>query len=134
MTSTTVNQAHYIGATTTELISKTAADKVAAGVSQKALFHRRGEIALYDDRLVLTQWGDDGDLVLERADITGVTREFTEYYGRLIGGLLNAGKPLIITTTKVGEIYLLINRKEFMETTDDREWENLIKNWLGETA
>ncbi len=29
-----------------------------------------------------------------------------------------------------GELYLLINRKEFMETADDREWETRIKRWL----
>jgi hypothetical protein len=52
---------------------------------------------------------------------------FTELYGRFIGGLLNAGKPLILRTADAGEIYLLINRKEFMETTDDRRWEKLIK-------
>jgi hypothetical protein len=51
-------------------------------------------------------------------------------YGRFIGGLLNAGKPLIVQTTSAGEIYLLIDRKEFMETTRDREWEQAIKNWL----
>ena len=57
--------------------------------------------------------------------------EFTKLYGRLIGGLLNAGKPLILNTTTVGEIYLLIDRKEFMETTRDKEWENAINAWRG---
>ena len=134
MSSNLAKQGRYIGATSTELAQMTTADKLAGGVSQKALFHRRGEITLYDDRLVLTQWSDEKDLVLERGDITSVDREFTELYGRLIGGLLNAGKPLILGTTKAGKIYLLIDRKEFMETNADHKWEKLIKDWLGSVA
>jgi hypothetical protein len=120
----------YVGATTDELTRKTGADKIAAGVSQKALFQRRGDLALYEDRLVLGGWGDAQDLVLRREDIRSAQTKFTEHYGRFIGGLLNAGKPLILDTSAVGEIYLLINRKEFMETTDDREWEKLLNDWL----
>jgi hypothetical protein len=125
-------QATYLGATTDELARKTGADKVAAGISQKALFRRRGEIVLYPDRLVLAAWSDAGDLVLRREDVRSVATRFTDYYGRFIGGLLNAGKPLIIETVSAGEIYLLVNRKEIMETTDDRKWERLIKAWLAE--
>ncbi|AHH93418.1 hypothetical protein GCM10010174_32370 [Kutzneria viridogrisea] len=125
-----IAQGNYVGATTDELSRKTGADKVAAGVSQKALFQRRGDVTLYDDKLVLSQWSDSGDLELTRADIKSVKTEFTEHYGRFIGGLLNAGKPLIIDSTVQGEFYLLINRKEFMETTDDRQWEKMIKEWL----
>ncbi|HEY4022031.1 MAG TPA: hypothetical protein VGM75_25320 [Pseudonocardiaceae bacterium] len=126
-----IAQGDYIGATTDELVHKTGSDKVAAGVSQKALFQRRGDIELYPDRLVLHQWGDAGDLVLHRPDIRSVRTEFTELYGRFIGGLLNAGKPLIMDTIG-GELYLLINRKEFMETTDDRRWAKLVTDWLAE--
>ncbi|MFF3695664.1 hypothetical protein [Streptomyces sp. NPDC002221] len=128
-----VARATYIGATADELRRKTGADKIAAGVSQKALFRRRGSIALHEDRLVLGGWNDAGDLVLAGADIASARTRFTELYGRFIGGLLNAGKPLILETrTAVGEIYLLIDRKEFMETTDDRAWERRINAWLGD--
>ncbi|MDT7601176.1 MAG: hypothetical protein QOK26_3253 [Pseudonocardiales bacterium] len=96
------------------------------------LLQRRGDIALYPDRLVLDGWTDSGDLVLTRPEVTSLETRFTELYGRLIGGLLNAGKPLILRTADAGEIYLLINRKEFMETTDDRRWEKLIKPWLAD--
>ncbi|MGY6022603.1 hypothetical protein [Streptomyces spinosirectus] len=122
----------YVGATAGELSRKTAADKMAGGVSQKALFLRRGRIALHEDRLVLGAWSEAGDLVLRRADITSVEVRFTDLYGRFIGGLLNAGKPLILGTVPAGEIYLLIDRKEFMETTDDRAWAARIEAWLGE--
>ena len=132
--STPTARASYIGATTEELSTKTGADKIAAGVSQKALFLRRGDIALYPDRLVLAGWADSGDLVLTRSDISSAETRFTELYGRFIGGLLNAGKPLILRTSTAGEIYLLINRKESMETTDDRQWEKLIKAWLADDS
>lgn len=124
-------QGDYVGATADELRRKTTADKMAGGVSQKALFLRRGGIALYEDRLVLGEWGEAGDLVLRRVDITSVEVRFTDLYGRFIGGLLNAGKPLILGTVPAGEIYLLIDRKEFMETTDDRAWAARIEAWLG---
>jgi hypothetical protein len=130
-------QAPYVGATAAELsdksgADKSGADKIAAGVSQKVLFQRRGDISLYPDRLVLDGWTDSGDLVLTRPEITSVEIRFTELYGRFLGGLLNAGKPLILRTADAGETYLLINRKEFTETTDDRRWEKLIKTWLAD--
>jgi hypothetical protein len=129
---TAIARADYIGATTGELSSKDAADRVAAGVSQKVLFQRRGEIQLYPDRLVLRAWSEGADLELARTDIRTVGTRFTALYGRFIGGLLNAGKPLIIDSEPAGEFYLLINRREFMETTDDRRWEKLINEWLAE--
>jgi hypothetical protein len=124
-------EADYIAATADELRRTTGADKAAAGVSQKALFRRRGRIVLHPDRLVLTGWSGTGDLTLTRTDITAAETRFTELYGRFIGGLLNAGKPLILTTANPSaeEIYVLINRREFMETTDDRVWEKKINNW-----
>ncbi len=119
----------YIAALARELEQNTAADKVAGGVSQKALFRRRGTIELREDALVLSGWGDDGDLALTREDITGIRREYTKLYGRLIGGLLDSGKPLILATGSRREIYLLIDRKEFMETTRNREWQQAIDAW-----
>jgi hypothetical protein len=121
--------ATYVGQTADVLARRTGADTIAAGVSQKAIFQRRGEITLYDDRLVLGNWGDGGDLVLRREDVKGVRVEFTDLYGRLLGGLLNAGKPLILEIADA-ELYLLIDRKEFMETTDDRRWGQLVEDWL----
>jgi hypothetical protein len=120
----------YIGATAEELRANTTADKIAGGISQKALFRRRGTIELNDDVLRLAGWGDTGDLELRPADISSVNRDFTDLYGRFIGGLLNAGKPLIMQTTPAGEIYLLIDRKEFTETTHDREWQEAITSWI----
>lgn len=122
-------RAEYIGATADELKRTTAADKAAGGVSQKALFHRRGTLTLDERGLTLGGWGDDGDLALRPVDVTDVRVEYTQLYGRFIGGLLNAGKPLILTVAGIGEIYLLVDRKEFMETTDDRAWAERIRSW-----
>jgi hypothetical protein len=37
---------------------------------------------------------------------------------------------LIVTVPSVGQLYLLIDRKEVMETTDDRRWAKLLADWL----
>ncbi|MEU6193842.1 hypothetical protein [Streptomyces sp. NPDC047061] len=129
--STPLCEADYIAATAHELGRKQSADRAAALVSQKALFQRRGRIVLHPDELVLTDWSDTGPLVLTRTDITAAETRFTDLYGRFLGGLLNAGKPLVLSTASpsLGEIYLLINRREIMETTDDRQWEKRINDW-----
>ena len=50
--------------------------------------------------------------------------------GRFVGGIPNAGKPLILSTRTEGVIYLLLDWKEFTETTRDRQWAADIKAWL----
>ena len=122
----------YEGATAEELARRTAEDRLGGAASPKALFQRRGVVTLKQDRLVLGSWGNGGDLVLRRPDITSVDTTYTELYGRVIGGLLNAGKPLILGTTRSGQLYLLIDRKDYVETTHDRAWEQRIKDWLWE--
>lgn len=123
----------YIGASASELRAHTAADKAAGAVSQKAMFHHRGEVTLDDDALVLSSWSDGADLVVRPSDIASVARTYTDLYGRFIGGLLDSGKPLIlVTTTVAGDIYLLIDRKEFMESTRNKEWAAAITTWLSD--
>ncbi|MFG2576253.1 hypothetical protein [Streptomyces sp. NPDC048481] len=128
---TPLAEADYIGATAHELGEKRAAAKIAAGISQRTLFPRRGRIVLHPDRLVLTGWSHNGDLTLTRADVTAAETRFTHLYGRFLGGLLNAGRPLILSTADVsaGEVYLLINHRGFLETTDDRAWAQRIEHW-----
>lgn len=130
-TGTPLAEADYIGATAHELSEKRAAAKIAAGIHQRTLFQRRGRIILHPGLLVLTGWSDNGDLTLTRTDITAAETRFTQLYGRFLGGLLNAGQPLILTTThaSAGEVYLLINHRGFLETTDDRAWEQRIERW-----
>ncbi|MEU1315007.1 hypothetical protein [Streptomyces tibetensis] len=128
---TPLAEADYIGATAHELSEKRAAAKIAAGISQRTLFQRRGRIILHPDLLVLTGWSDNGDLTLTRAHITAAQTRFTHLYGRFLGGLLNAGQPLILNTTNASadEVYLLINHRGFLETTDDRAWARRIERW-----
>jgi hypothetical protein len=128
----------YLGATTAELGLTTPWEMTQAGVSQRAQFPRRGVIHLTDDELVLLGWSAPGcgagALRLRREDIERVDHRYTDLYGRFVGGILNAGKPLILSTRTVGEIYLLIDWKEFMETTHDRQWAADIQAWLGDGA
>ena len=123
-------QGVYIGASAAELHANKIADKAAGVISQKALFRRRGTIELASGSLVLSGWDDEGALVLRPGDVTSLRREFTDLYGRLLGGLLDSGKPLILgTNTPAGEVYLLIDRKEFMESTHNKEWAEAIEDW-----
>ncbi|MFI1507749.1 hypothetical protein [Streptomyces sp. NPDC020597] len=128
---TPLAEADYIGATAHELSEKRAAAKITAGISQKTLFQRRGRIILHPGLLVLTGWSDTGDLTLTRADVTAVATRFTHVYGRFLGGLLNAGRPLILNTAhaSAGEVYLLVDHRGFLETTDDRAWAERIERW-----
>ena len=123
----------YMGATAEELSHTTPGEMANAGVAQHAQFKRHGAIVLTPEHLLLTGWygTDQGDSVaLRREDILQVETRFTDLYGRFEGGILNVGKPLILTTRTLGEIYLLIDWKEFMEITHDRQWERKIKDWL----
>ncbi|GAA1582707.1 hypothetical protein GCM10009764_02100 [Nocardia ninae] len=119
----------YIAATVDELRRHSAADRAAGIVSQRALFPRRGRIELGPRGLVLTDWSDTGDLTLSREAIISLRRQFTALYGRLLGGLLNAGKPLILQTTTAGEIYILINCRQISEFADNRRWAAAITAW-----
>lgn len=129
-----VRSGSYIAATAEELRRHSAADKAAGIVSQRALFPRRGRIELEGQRLVLSNWSEGEDLTLSPADVVSLRREFTSLYGRFMGGLLNAGKPLILETTTAGEIYILIDRREISEFTNNRRWEAAITAWQAEAA
>ncbi|MFF1615822.1 hypothetical protein ACFVYA_49530 [Amycolatopsis sp. NPDC058278] len=122
-------QGTYLGASAAEMQANKIADKAAGAISQKALFRRRGTIELAGGSLALSGW-DEGTLVLRPGDVTSVRREFTDLYGRFLGGLTDSGQPLILdTTTPAGEVYLLIDRKEFMESTRNKEWAAAIEDW-----
>ncbi|WP_175041337.1 hypothetical protein [Nocardia terpenica] len=120
---------HYLGAHATDLRTTPATDRVSGMISQRSLFTYRGVVEFEGDALVLRDWWGDRDLVLRRSYILTVRREFTELYGKFVGGLFDSGKPLIIDTTLVGEIYLLIDRREFLDTTANAAWERLIEDW-----
>lgn len=124
-----VAEGEYKGTSAEDLAAKKRGDRMAAGVDQSVLFPRRGTLRLRPGQLVLTGWGHSGDLSLEPGQVTGVERKYTDLYGRFVGGLLDSGKPIILNTTAVGSIYLLVNHKTFMETTQNKKWEDLINQW-----
>ena len=123
----------YRGATAEELGDTTPEEMAEAGVGQHAQFRRHGVILLTPEELLLFDWFGPGPaepLKLRREDIVKVETRYTDLYGRFEGGILNFGKPLILDTSTVGQIYLLIDWKEFMEITHDRQWASDIQAWL----
>jgi len=124
----------YYGATAVDLKGTNLADKAKAVVNQRALFPRRGTAVLYSDRLVLTGW-DGGDVTLHPSEIASITNEFTELYGRFLGGgVKKMGAPVILQRTSGEEVYLLLNHRWFSERTDNVRWFKLLRDWLTAAA
>ncbi|GAA3263733.1 hypothetical protein GCM10020216_106830 [Nonomuraea helvata] len=94
------------------------------------LFPRRGQVVLRADRLVISGWDGTTDLILRPGEVTSVRNEYTDLYGRFVGGLLNSCKPLVLGTAAHGEVYLMVNHRRFLETTDNRAWARLLKDWI----
>jgi hypothetical protein len=119
----------YLGATAAELtdIARAAREDDAATI--QTLFPRCGVITLTDDVLLLTDWNPGADLELRRGDVVGVHTRFTGLYGRAAGGMFGAGKPLVLDTLPLGQVYLLVDFQEFTEFTDDRQWKAWIEEW-----
>ncbi|WP_369229427.1 hypothetical protein AB5J56_02165 [Streptomyces sp. R21] len=120
----------YVGSPAEELARRKRGHRIAAGVDQRVLFPRTGRLELHHDRLMIGGWHGGSDLVLRPAEVRSVTNEYTDLYGRFVGGLLNSGRPLIVETVTAGEIYLMVDHKTFLETTSNRKWTRLLKSWL----
>ncbi|MEV0151443.1 MULTISPECIES: hypothetical protein [unclassified Nonomuraea] len=125
----TLAQGTFAGSTADELAARGRGDRIAAGADQRVLFPRRGQMVLHTDRLVISGWDGTTDLILRPGEVTSVRNEYTDLYGRCVGGLLNSGKPLILGTSAQGEIYLMVNHRRFLETTRNRTWARLLKDW-----
>ena len=82
----TAARGECIGATATELAHLSEADKLAGFVSQRAMSKRRGTISLDPDELVLSDWGDTGDLHLRRPDIGRVDDRWGELLRTRLAG------------------------------------------------
>lgn len=125
----------YYGATAVDLKGTNLADKAKAVVNQRALFPRRGTAVLYSDRLVLSGWDGNGDVTLHPSEIASITNEFTELYGRFLGGgVKKMGAPVILHRTSGEEVYLLLNHRWFSERTDNSRWFKLLRDWLTAAA
>jgi hypothetical protein len=120
----------YVGSPAEELAGRKRGHRIAAGVDQRVLFSRTGRLELYPDRLVIGGWHGGADLVLRPEEVRSAANEYTDLYGRFVGGLLNSGRPLIVETVTAGEIYLMVDHKTFLETTANRKWTRLLKSWL----
>jgi hypothetical protein len=121
----------YYGATAADLEAMGLADKAKAAINQRAIFPHRGTATLYADRLVLGSWDDNGDVTLYPREVSAITNEFTDLYGRFLGGgLKKAGAPVILRRTSGEEAYLLLNHRWFSERTDNQRWYRLLTDWL----
>lgn len=124
----------YLGATDAELRQYGPGRRLKAMITQRALFRHRGTIALEGGQVILGDWSGGRDLVLDPADVSSIDHVFTALYGRFIGGLANAGAPLVLHTTEHGDLYLLIDRREFSEYTENPQWMRYLTAWLGTRA
>ncbi|MEU3711034.1 hypothetical protein [Streptomyces catenulae] len=122
---------NYFGATAEDLADTGVGGRAKAIINQRALFPRRGTATLYNNRLVLTGWDNADYVTLFPREIDSISNEFTELYGRFLGGgLKKAGAPVILHRTSGTEIYLLLNHRWFTERTDNNRWYKLLTNWL----
>jgi hypothetical protein len=118
-----------------ELATVPARVRAAAVVNQRVLFRRRGTVILYRDRLMLTAFDNAGDLTLYPRDIAAITNEFTNLYGRFLGGgLKKVGAPIIVRPVGGGEMYLLLNHRWFSERTDNHQWFAMLTAWLADAT
>jgi hypothetical protein len=120
----------YIAATAEELAAATFARRWAAAINQRVLFGHRGNAELSADGLVLRGWKQSEALTIERADITGLRREFTRLYGRFLGGgSAEWGAPIIISRVSGPDIYLLFDHRAFLEKSSNVEWHVALLSW-----
>jgi hypothetical protein len=127
----TISTGKYRGSTTAELSSLSAMDKVKAALDQRLIFPHRGEIVLSAERLVLTGWHGDVDVVVHPSQIASVSNEFTDLYGRFLGGGVKKwGAPIVLDLAPDPALYLLVNHQWFSERTDNVEWTERLNGWL----
>ncbi len=125
----------FYGATAEELKQKREAVGWRAWFDQRLLFPHHGEVILESRKLILNSW-----LTLNPEEITNLRLEFTPLYPRSLAGgvrgqfpslgIFSAGRPLILETVPVGEIYLLIGYKWLWGTTQNAKWLTMLSNWL----
>lgn len=118
----------YHGATTGELESASALDRMAAVVNQGSLFPHKGRITLSDDALILDGWK-----TLRPQQIRAVSHEFTDAYGRFTAGgarggfpsfgvLKDKGAPLVLSLDDGEDLLLLVGFAPVSGTNKNAEW------------
>lgn len=126
-----LRRSRYIAATADELRAAGPGAKVAAAINQQFLFPHRGEALLSPERLLFTDWDADSDVTVHRSEVTTITREFTELYGRFLGGGSKQwGAPVVLNLAEGPQVYALFNHRAFLEKTDNPDWERELRAWL----
>ncbi|MBA8928896.1 hypothetical protein BC739_006113 [Kutzneria viridogrisea] len=121
----------YIATTAADLAVTSKAAFAKAMINQKVLFPRRGTASLYGNRLVLGDWDSTGDVSIYPSQILDISHEFTELYGRFIGGgVRRFGAPVVLRLKNEVEVYLLLNYRWFVERSDNVRWYGMLAQWM----
>lgn len=121
----------YRGTTAAELAARRRWDSFRAAVDQRAVFPRAGTVRLHPNRLELTGWETGRDITVLPAELVAVSNEFTDLYGRFLGGgSKTLGAPLILELRSGTVLYLLVNHRWFTERTDNAHWTGRLTQWL----
>ncbi|NUR97052.1 MAG: hypothetical protein HOV67_17565 [Kribbellaceae bacterium] len=121
----------YRGTTAADLAARTRWDTLRAVIDQRAVFPRSGTVRLHPNRLELTKWDNGRDIAVHPAELTAVGNDFTELYGRFLGGgSRTLGAPLTLELKSGTVLYLLINHRWFTERTDNAQWTGRLTQWL----
>ena len=121
----------YRGTTAAELAGRRRWDSFKAAIDQRAVFPRAGTIRLHLDRLELTAWDQGNDITVHPRELIAVGNDFTDLYGRFLGGgSKTLGAPLILELRGGTTLYLLTNHRWFTERTDNAQWAGRVSQWM----
>ncbi len=121
----------FRGTTAAELAARTRWDSFRAAVDQRAIFPRAGTIRLHLSQLELNGWEQGRDITIHPAELASVGNDFTDLYGRFLGGgSKTLGAPLVLQLRSGTVIYLLVNHRWFTERTDNAQWAGRLAQWL----
>ncbi|MEU4194577.1 hypothetical protein AB0E69_21950 [Kribbella sp. NPDC026611] len=121
----------YRGTTAAELSDRSRWDSFKAAIDQRAIFPRSGTIRLHPNRLELTGRDPGHDVTIHPGELASVSNEFTDLYGRFLGGgSKTLGAPLVLELHSGTLLYLLVNHRWFTERTDNAQWSGRLTQWL----
>jgi len=126
-----VAESTFRGTTAAELAARTWWGSFRAAVDQRAIFPRSGTIRLHLSHLELAGWDHGRDVTVHPAELASVSNDFTDLYGRFLGGgSKTLGAPLVLELRSGTVLYLLVNHRWFTERTDNAQWSGRLTQWL----
>jgi hypothetical protein len=126
-----VAESTFRGTTAAELAARTWWGSFRAAVDQRAIFPRSGTIRLHLSHLELAGWNHGRDVTVHPAELASVSNDFTDPYGRFLGGgSKTLGAPLVLELRSGTVLYLLVNHRWFTERTDNAQWTGRLTQWL----